>query len=373
MRSLGERTQRFFSKGEAAAVLEQSARDEAVRLYLTVEPAEQFDVDAHAVGGFFYWCRYHAGREGADPTDLAIALAVYSMLVQEQRPDAVPEPILQNIWRQLGQHLTSSPGTERAGAVNDLALGMLENNALSQAADQLDAAIDMLRLALQATPDGFIRARILSNLASALVSRYEQAGKAADLEEAIALSRTAVESAVGAGETCVGMLATLANALRVWFEHTGKSADLENAVAANTAAVALTPSTHAGFATRQTNLAAALQRRFESRHNRADLDAAVRAGRCAVRSTTTPGPERADMCNNLAVSLASLFRLDGDDTTLDEAINLFREAAGLSIGRRAEFLTNLSTAYRTRYEKRPDPADLKAADSASRAAADAER
>jgi tetratricopeptide (TPR) repeat protein len=373
MRSLGERTQRFFSKGDAAAVLEQSARDEAVCLYLTVEPAEQLDVDAHAVGGFFYWCRYHAGREAADPTDLAIALAVYSMLVQEKRPDAVPEPVLQNIWYQLGQHLTSSPDTERAGAVNDLALGMLENYALSQAPDQLDAAIDMLRLALLGTPDGIIRARILSNLASALVSRYEQAGSAADLEEAVALSRTAVESALGAGETCVGMLATLANALRVWFEHTGMSADLENAVAANTAAVALTPSTHAGFATRQNNLAAALQRRFESRHDRLDLDAAIRAGRRALRTTTTTGLKRAGMCNNLAVSLASLFRLDGDATKLDETIDLFREAVRLSSGRQAEFLTNLSSAYRTRYELRSDPADLEAADLASRAAADAEQ
>ena len=284
MRSLGERTQRFFSKGDLAAVLDQSARDEAVCLYLTVEPAEHLDVDVHAVGGFFYWCRYHAGRrsEAADPTDLAIALAVYSMLVQERRPDAVPEPVLQNIWHQLSQQLTSSPGAERAGAVNDLALRMLENYALSQAPDQLDAAIDMLRHALQGTPDGIIRARILSNLGNALVSRYEQAGRVADLEEAVALSRTAVESALGAGETCVDMLATLANALRVWFEHTGMSADLENAVAANTAAVALTPSTHAGFATRQTNLAAALQRRFESRHDRLDLDAAICAAAVAA-------------------------------------------------------------------------------------------
>ena len=373
MRSVGERSQRFFSKGEAAAVLEQSARDEAVRLYLTVEPAEQSDIDAHAIGGFFYWCRYHAGRPAADRTDLAIALAVFSMLVQEQRLDAVPEPVLRNIWHQLGQHVRSYTGTERAAAVNDLAVGMLENYAVSQAPDQLDAAIDMLRLALRGTPDGIIRAQFLSNLGNALVSRYEQAGRADDLEEAVALSRTAVESSVGAGGTCVGMLANLANALRVWFEHTGVSTDLENAVAACTAVVALTPTSHADFATRQLNLNAAMQLRFESRHDRFDLDAAIRAGRRALRATTTSGPERAAMCNNLAISLASLFRLDGDPTKLDEALDLFREAVRPSGDRQAEFLMNLSVTYRTRYDLRSDPADLDAADSASRAAADAER
>jgi hypothetical protein len=157
MRSLAERTRRFFDVGDASAVLQQAARDEAVRLHLMVKPAtsERIDIDVHAVVGWLYWCRYHAAADAADQTDLAISLAVYSVLVQVQ-PDAVPEPILQHMRQQLSQHRLSSTGAERAADVNDMAVSMLETYALSHAPDQVDAAIDMFRLVLESAPPGDI-------------------------------------------------------------------------------------------------------------------------------------------------------------------------------------------------------------------------
>jgi hypothetical protein len=48
--ALAERTQRFFASAQAAAVLEQPARDEAVRLHLTVGNSRCHRVRAGAIG-----------------------------------------------------------------------------------------------------------------------------------------------------------------------------------------------------------------------------------------------------------------------------------------------------------------------------------
>jgi hypothetical protein len=376
MRTVADRIRRFLEGGAASAVLDESARREATKLHSIVEPSttERVDVDVHALVGYWYWCRHHAAQGRPDQTDLAISLAVYSVLLQVQ-PDAVPQPVLQHVDERLGHYRGSSPSAGRGGEIHDLALKMLDLHRTSRAPEPLETGIDMLRLALDATAPGDVAARAiaLSNLGSALVRRSERTGDADDLKEAFAASMAAVEETAIAAHLCVGNLANLATAKRGLFEHTGEPADAEAAVAASQAAVALTPTGDPELPGRLSNLAAALQQRFELQRDRADVKGAVAAGRASLALVDPADPERSGSMTNLAVSLQSQFRLDGDPAILNEAIDLFRDAAVQTADRRAACLTNLSNALHTRYELRRDPADLEAAISASRAAADADQ
>ena len=121
--------------------------------------------------------------------------------------------------------------------------------------------------------------------ASPCEARFERTGDLADLDAAIDLLRQAVAASPADHPDRARYLSNLGVALRARFERTGDRADLDAAVDAGRQAVAASPADHPDRALYLSNLGAALQIRFERTGDRADLDAAIDAGRQAVAAS----------------------------------------------------------------------------------------
>ncbi|GJN78762.1 hypothetical protein PLIIFM63780_002271 [Purpureocillium lilacinum] len=94
----------------------------------------------------------------------------------------------------------------------------------------LEEAITLTRQAVDATPaDHPNRAGILNNLGSKLQSLYERTGEMADLEEAITVARQAVDATPADHPDRAGWLNNFGNNLESRYRRTGESGDLEGA------------------------------------------------------------------------------------------------------------------------------------------------
>ena len=97
----------------------------------------------------------------------------------------------------------------------------------------LDAAIDLFRQAVEATPADYPdRARYLFNLCGALRTRFQRGGQLADLDAAIAAGQAAVDATPADHPNHAAMLFSLSDALRI-----------RAGIAAGQAAVGATPQT----------------------------------------------------------------------------------------------------------------------------------
>jgi tetratricopeptide (TPR) repeat protein len=130
---------------------------------------------------------------------------------------------------------------------------------------------------------------MLSNLAGALLERYDLAAQIADLETAVELLQEAVAN-TPAGDPDIGArLTNLAIALRNrQLRRRGGRGDLDRAVAAFEQALASTPDSAPDAAALHANLGNVLHQRFDVVRARGDLDRAVRELETALEHT----PER---------------------------------------------------------------------------------
>jgi tetratricopeptide (TPR) repeat protein len=232
-------------------------------------------------------------------------------------------------------------------------------NALYDLADAgragFGGAVDHLRRALELLPaDDVDRRAYTSNLASALLGRFEAEGRLADLTESIDLLEDA-------GPTSPEMLATLANALAARSEWMADRDDADRAVAHARQAVEVSRRTPAMLG----SLATVLLQRFEVTGGIADVDEAVDLLDEAVASTDPQSPERAARLNNLAIALRErqLRRRSGRDD-LDRAVGAFEEALDATREDhpdRIAYRANLGNALHQRYDVTQDPEDLERA------------
>ncbi|MBR7674771.1 tetratricopeptide repeat protein, partial [Streptomyces daliensis] len=137
---------------------------------------------------------------------------------------------------------------------------------------------------------------------------------------------------------------------------------------------------HPALPQRLANLGTALHARFERRAEGAGLDEALSALRAAVEATPEDDPDLPPRLNGLAGTLRARFERDGNLADLDAAIATNERAlkatettgttgaASVHHPYRAMTHSNLGLAYRTRYERTTDQADLDAAIDAGRAA-----
>ena len=349
------RLERFGADHDPATVLDPEAVAEVTALIETV-PDPTADLEAAHAAGWLHWCRYLVLDPGDDQQDLADALALFAPVYQT-RPDAVPD--------QVRTHFGRLAVSDDPQAVAVRASILLQGALSTGDREALDAAIDLLRQAVAASPaDHPGRAAMLSNLGAALQTRFERAGDGADLDAAVDLLRQAVAAAPAGHADHAGMLSNLGAALRTRFERTGDQADLDAAITAGRQAVAATPAGHPGRAGRQSNLGGALQARFERAGDRADLDAAIAAGQQAVAATPPATPTAPRCCPTSPPRLETRFEQAGARADLDAAIAAGQQAvAATPPGHpsRTTYLSNLGNALRIRFERTGERADLDAA------------
>ena len=134
---------------------------------------------------------------------------------------------------------------------------------------------------------------MLSNLGVALRNRFEQDGAQADLEAAVEVAKTAVDSIpVGHPASGLSASATWGKSLLARFRQTGELTDPGRGGPGQPGRCRIGPrQSHAHAGTYLSGLQNALDARgFERTGAIADLDAAVQAGRAAVAGTLSRPP-----------------------------------------------------------------------------------
>jgi tetratricopeptide (TPR) repeat protein len=193
---------------------------------------------------------------------------------------------------------------------------------LQAAIDQVRQGVDAYQISDPRRPGGY------SNLAGAIRRRYEYTGEMADLNEAIELGRTAIES--GRENQRALMLASLSGSLRLRFRHSAKLADLQEAIEFGQAAVRAAPAANVQRRSALSMLAAALQLHFEATGSLDSLTQSVECQREGIGMLPATHPEAAIHHIVLATSLQGRYERMGVAYDLEQAISVGRRACHLA-------------------------------------------
>jgi tetratricopeptide (TPR) repeat protein len=235
--------------------------------------------------------------------------------------------------------------------------------------DDLAQAITHLTRAVEALPgDDPDAPAYWSNLAAALLDRYERASDRGDLDAAIAhLERACAMSGSPSDE----LLSNLGTALRMRAVADASLEDLDRALPLLRRAAAVDDD-------KLGNLGAGLLERFGMTGRVEDVDEAIRALRTAVEGTSRTDAALPSRLNNLGIALRERHLRRGTDREdVDAAIATFERALVLTHDGDpgvAALRANLGGALRQRHDALQDPEDLDRAvcelDRASRATPD---
>jgi hypothetical protein len=296
--------------------------------------------------GWFHWYRFLL-PEGRDQEDFQQSLTWFSGAFP-YAPEAVPERV-----RDYFQEAQAPTGPSPADEAMTMATERYEAYARTGETAQINAAIDLFREAVAATPAGHLdRAGHLSNLGAALQMRFEGGGAVDDVNEAIVVGREAV-AAAGAGDR-PGVLSNLGNALRRRFEGLAVIDDVDEAIDVLRDAVAGTPTGSPNLAGVLSNLGTVLLLRFDRLGAADDVDEAIIVGRASVAATAADHPGRAVHLSILGAALQSRFERGGALGDLDEAIDVVREAVAATAAGdpgRAGHLSILGGALQLRFDR----------------------
>jgi tetratricopeptide (TPR) repeat protein len=279
----------------------------------------------------------------------------------------------------------------------------------TQTRTYLDEAIDVGKAALQDMPQ---HERHLVSLASVLARRYQYLGAPGDISEAIRLGEREVAAFpvdVGDKERAAAWI-NLANYYGFRFEKTLDSRDVEEAIRLTRLAVDATSQGHPELGSRWNTLGRWFGQKYSRTGDPNDLQSAIACGQKAVTAIPKGSPQKPQHLNNLAIWLGLKYEMEGGaeggaDRDLNDATSSLRTAISttekshtdyvrylnnlgkflawryrklqldddieeaIKLGRQAEeakqphhpersrHLSNLAEMYRLRHDKYKDPAD----------------
>ncbi|KUL21584.1 tetratricopeptide repeat protein [Actinoplanes awajinensis] len=228
----------------------------------------------------------------------------------------------------------------RAAFHDRLTIGHLERGDLETAIEHGRHAVALQTTAVHA-----------SNLAAALLERWEGGGDRADVDEAIAVFRSTISGRVRAPD----LLAYYAETLVSRYQMYGDVADL------NDAAGALNRVRRRPASVRSAT-GRVLMMRYLAGGARADLDRSIREARAALGSTFDGDVTDSSRTARLSSVLFLRFRRSGRRADLDEAI------AAMDAPATDAQVRQLADYHAERWAHDGDPADLTAADDLTRSA-----
>jgi len=236
--------------------------------------------------------------------------------------------------------------------------------------DDIDEAMAVNRSALELTSPGCPdRSRRLANLALSTEHAFELRGDPGLLEVAIETYRMACAAAPNGGTLRSQHLSALATALVVRHWLRVGSDDLQEAVALHRESVATLPEDHADRSRRLANLASALLSRHRLDDDPADVREAISLMRTAVRLVPEGDEDLPYRLNMLGVALTQHASGTDDRERCDEAVGFLAQAVemtppgDLTVEAR---LRHLGDALELRFRLTGTPADLDAAIAAFR-------
>lgn len=359
------RLELFAAESSPDVVLANDAVLEVMGL-LNAVPDPSTDTDVLLAAGLLHWCRYLVlGGDDGRP-DLARARELLAS-VHRSNPTLLPSEV-----RDALDEADMNPSSRERLALR--AEHLYSQSTKTGDVDGLSEAIVLFRRASAVTPVGHpLHVGLLSNLATALQTRFAWTGSDSDIDEAVDLGRLAATRAPENHPSRFLVLSGLSGSLWARCVHRKSRADLEESLQAIRRAVAVIPPRDPDHGRYLSNLSNILRSRFEWTGARADLDEAVAQGRRAVAVTPAHHHQYATMLTNLAVALQTRFVQAGVSTDLTAAIDIFSRAAAATPPNHPHFpvvLGNLSAALLVRSQHTGTDSDLtKAVETARRAVA----
>ncbi|MEU6248188.1 CHAT domain-containing protein [Glycomyces sp. NPDC047010] len=304
---------------------------------------------------FVHWCRYEALPAEKGEEELSEAIRWFSPIAETQ-PWLVPKPLMGHLADDRAAPFLGEPDAAVNRAM-ELFFAALNSTVI----ESLSEAIDGIRALTGVIPEHHPNyLYVLYSLGFLLRSRFESAGTAADINQAIELGLFIArlnEVDPGGDQRRSRYLSGLALALISRYEHFEAVEDLNMAAYRAMEAMENAVEVGDGF-TAMHVLCRAQQAKFALDRDPADLDLAIELGRMLANHT---GPSDFDLAARLTLlqlALHTRFEQTGSDTDLAEAIEAAESAVEASHAEDAHTLSNLGIVLRSQYERHGEPAAL---------------
>ncbi|KAI6765457.1 hypothetical protein HG530_006527 [Fusarium avenaceum] len=253
----------------------------------------------------------------------------------------------------------------RAHAEGNLGIILHQVHLVNGSLEILERAISLCESAISTINSKFLRhrdrPRIHNHLGGMRYARFERKGAEEDLNQAVDHGREALEHARLTDPARQIYMANLAEALRQRFDVFGRLQDVEYAITLCETIVDTTASDHPRRATRLRGLS----NMFFSKYNRTfepeDLEKSIKYGREAKSASLPTQPHWAEFCHSLGIFLCTKFQKTGFRNDIEEALNNLLEAVdGTSRHhiQRDIFVASLGSICHQRYQKFNDDNDL---------------
>jgi len=216
----------------------------------------------------------------------------------------------------------------------------------------LDEAVNALRSALSVVPQSAPhRPLFLDSLASWLGEKHTAEGSLDVLQQGIAASIKAKETAVAGSPYWALILNNLGLSLGMRYARLGGADDIFEGIRLINESIESTPESDPNLAMYQANLGLLLEHRYNRVRAMSDLVASVQSLKNAVKATPRGDPAYPMRLNNLGMSYGHLYRRTGEVGRFYDAIWATSEAVRLAPSKDPDlplFLNNLGRLYQDR-------------------------
>ncbi|KAK1855454.1 TPR domain-containing protein [Colletotrichum chrysophilum] len=209
--------------------------------------------------------------------------------------------------------------------LKNIGFGLRHRFSLTQEIADNDATISHSRDALEITPTGEDRELFLQHVAQGLEVRFHLVGAIADLEEAIGFTKELISILGEHNPRNVRRLNVLGRMYAMKFGRTQALEDIESAIRVGRLMIELTPYNDESRADRLLNLATILNHRAKLAQNARDLDEAINLGQEALAISSDDHEYRCAQLNNVGNLLGERFLMTGELGDLDQCIEYIRD------------------------------------------------
>ncbi|EQB55105.1 hypothetical protein CGLO_04989 [Colletotrichum gloeosporioides Cg-14] len=250
---------------------------------------------------------------------------------------------------------------KRIENLKNIGLGLRHRFSLTQEIADNDATISHSRDALENTPTGPDRELFLQHLAQGLEVRFLLVGAVADLEKAIGFTKELISILGEDNPRNVRRLNVLGSMYGLKFGRTQALEDIESGIRVGRLMVKLTPYNDKYLADRLLNLATNLNHRARLTKDARDLDEAISLGQEALVISPTDHENRCAQLNNVGNLLGERFLITDNLADLDQCIEYLSDcieaAPAVDQARLSTWRLNLGARLDLRFSKTSQEAD----------------
>ncbi|KAJ7213420.1 TPR-like protein [Mycena pura] len=228
--------------------------------------------------------------------------------------------------------------------------------------NDINKSVLMFEDAVKLTPDGHPdRPSWFNNLGTSLFRRFERLGDLSDINRSVLMVENAVKLSPDGYPDKPSFLNSLGSSHSRRFERLGDLNDINKSVLMFEDAVKLTPDGHPVKPSRLSNLGTSLFRRFERLGDLSDINRSVLMVEDAVKLTPDGHPEKPSFLNSLGSSLSCRFKQLGNLNDINKSVLMFEDAVKLTPDGRPNKpsrLINLGNALSSRFQRLGDLSDI---------------